>query len=555
MVFLKIINDYDAIVRQVVRGCPQGSRSGPGYWNILYDSIFELNLGEGCEIIAFADDTTLLVRARQYETLKGRANNALATILDWSRANKLTFNAGKSEALFFGKTHGQRRPKFQLGTETIHCKENVKYLGVVIDEKLNFKAHVDYATGKAREITNKIGAAAKMTWGLSGRAAATIYEGAIEPAMLYAAPVWASALRVKESRKLIGAQRVSAVRAARAYATASAEATAAISGILPADIRAKELAKRRDATRGGERIAGAFKFSKDVEGQHVRPSGIAIYTDGSKNDDGTGAAFVVYAGDEEIHSERLKLDRVCDNYQAELVAINAAVKYVKVMQVERATLFTDSLSVLHALRGMRKPTELLLQTWKLIREVNVELVWTRAHVGTQGNERADELAKEAAADADDGTLLAYAFASEKTVKSAIAKESQREWQTRWENAANGRWTKRFIGDANKFGKLGVALSYQATQLVTGHGNFGAYLHRIGRRDSADCECGGEDTAGHVLFDCPYTEDWRSRTETEAINAGLRWPRNEGEINDDETAEWWTFFCSAVEKLDRLRHDN
>ncbi|GJQ79021.1 putative katanin p60 ATPase-containing subunit [Trypoxylus dichotomus] len=168
---------------------------------------------------------------------------------------------------------------------------------------------------------------------------------------------------------------------------------------------------------------------------------------------------------------------------------------------------------------------------------------------------ADELAKEAAADADDGTLLAYAFASEKTVKSAIAEESQREWQTRWENAANGRWTKRFIGDANKFGKLGVALSYQATQLVTGHGNFGAYLHRIGRRDSADCECGGEDTAGHVLFDCPYTEDWRSRTETEAINAGLRWPRNEGEISDDETAEWWTFFCSTVEKLDRLRHDN
>ncbi|GJQ66528.1 hypothetical protein Trydic_g4514 [Trypoxylus dichotomus] len=579
-----VIEEPGLIVsRQVVRGCPQRSRSGPGYWNILYDSIFKLNLGEGCEIIAFADDTTLLVRARQYKTLNGRANNALATILDWSRANKLTFNAGKSEAPIFGKTHGQRRPTFQLETETIHCKENVKYLGVVIDEKLNVKAHVDYATGKTREITNKIGAAAKMTWGLSGRAAATIYEGAIEPAMLYAAPVWASALRVKESRKLIGAQRVSAVRAARAYATASAEATAAVSGILPADIRAKELAKRRDATKGGERIVaeiagrniysrdievgrrlgseihpsetGAFKFSKDVEGQRVRPSGIAIYTDGSKNDDGTGAAFVVYAGDEEIHSERLKLDRVCDNYQAELVAINAAVKYVKVMQVERATLFTDSLSVLQALRGMRKPTELLLQTWKLIREVNVELVWTRAHVGTQGNERADELAKEAAADADDGTLLAYAFASEKTVKSAIAKESQREWQTRWENAANGRWTKRFIGDANKFGKLGVALSYQATQLVTGHGNFGAYLHRIGRRDSADCECGGEDTAGHVLFDCPYTEDWRSRTETEAINACLRWPRNEGEINDDQTAEWWTLFCSAVEKLDRLRHDN
>ncbi|GJQ65722.1 hypothetical protein Trydic_g19503 [Trypoxylus dichotomus] len=51
-----VIEEPGLIVsRQVVRGCPQGSRSGPGYWNILYDSIFELNLGEGCEIIAFAD--------------------------------------------------------------------------------------------------------------------------------------------------------------------------------------------------------------------------------------------------------------------------------------------------------------------------------------------------------------------------------------------------------------------------------------------------------------------------------------------------------------------
>ncbi|GJQ67640.1 hypothetical protein Trydic_g8431 [Trypoxylus dichotomus] len=236
-------------------------------------TVFQLDLGEGCEIVAFADDTALLVRAQQCKTLKGRANNALATILDWSRANKLVFNAGKSEALFFGKTHGQQRPTFKLGAETIYCKENVKYLGVVIDEKLNFKAHVH----------------------------------------------------------------------------------------------------------------------RDIDGEHAPPAGVVIYMDGSKGEDGTGAAFVVYANEDEIHAERLKLDRVCDNYQAELVAINAAVRYVREMRIGRATL------LLQALRGMRRPTRLLLETWRVLREVNVDLRWTRAHVGTRGNKRADELAKEAAA--------------------------------------------------------------------------------------------------------------------------------------------------------------
>ncbi|GJQ66208.1 hypothetical protein Trydic_g4266 [Trypoxylus dichotomus] len=148
---------------------------------------------------------------------------------------------------------------------------------------------------------------------------------------------------------------------------------------------------------------------------------------------------------------------------------------------------------------------------------------------TEGSERADELAKEAAAGVDDGAQLVYTLASERRVKSASAIESQHEWQ---EN--------------------GIALSHQATQLVIGRGNFGAYLHRIGQRNNANCECGAEDTVGHVSFDCPYTEPWRARTETAGINASFRWPRNETEISHNETAEWWIFFSGAAEKLDRLR---
>ncbi|GJQ67525.1 hypothetical protein Trydic_g8337 [Trypoxylus dichotomus] len=67
--------------------------------------------------------------------------------------------------------------------------------------------------------------------------------------------------------------------------------------------------------------------------------------------------------------------------------------------------------------------------------------------------------------------------------------------------------------------------------------------------------GAEDMAEHVLFDCSYRETWSTRTETAAANTGLRWPRNVTEINDSETAEWWTFYGEAAEKNEQLLHDN
>ncbi|GJQ88415.1 hypothetical protein Trydic_g10188, partial [Trypoxylus dichotomus] len=163
---------------------------------------------------------------------------------------------------------------------------------------------------------------------------------------------------------------LSAVRAARAYATASAEATAAISGILPADIRAKELAKRRDATKGGERIvaeiAGRNIYSRDIEQRR-------------------GGSTRAAERDRDLHrrfEERRRDRRLRGRRRNTLgaVKIRSGVRQLpgragshkrggQICEgdagVERATLFTDSLSVLQALRGMQKPTELLLQTWKL----------------------------------------------------------------------------------------------------------------------------------------------------------------------------------------------
>jgi hypothetical protein len=84
-----------------------------------------------------------------------------------------------------------------------------------------------------------------------------------------------------------------------------------------------------------------------------------------------------------------------------------------------------------------------------------------------------------------------------------------KWQTRWEQQTTSLWTHLIMPDirpwvTRKYGSV----SFRMTQMLSGHGCFVAYLHRIGRSETAGCWfCGGErDDAEHTLLVC---ERWKS----------------------------------------------
>jgi hypothetical protein len=42
--------------RKISKGCPQGSASGPGFWNLQYNSLLNLEYTKNTRVIAYADD-------------------------------------------------------------------------------------------------------------------------------------------------------------------------------------------------------------------------------------------------------------------------------------------------------------------------------------------------------------------------------------------------------------------------------------------------------------------------------------------------------------------
>jgi len=121
-------------------GCPQGSASGPWYWNIFYDDIFDLS-DNNTQIIGFADDTLLMFSAQTIEELQIIANSKLNEISNWGTANKLNFNLSKTKCLLFTRRLKYNNPRIEFSGKVLELSNNFEYLGLTIDTKLTWRSH------------------------------------------------------------------------------------------------------------------------------------------------------------------------------------------------------------------------------------------------------------------------------------------------------------------------------------------------------------------------------------------------------------------------------
>jgi hypothetical protein len=143
----------------------------------------------------------------------------------------------------------------------------------------------------------------------------------------------------------------------------------------------------------------------------------------------------------------------------------------------------------------------------------------------------------------------------KQAKSENTRRIRKKWQERWSNSTKGGWTRKLIPQiepwlTRKHGQM----DFHLTQALTGHGCFGAYLHRIGKADTPACWYFAEanDDAEHTVFVCPKWEDERktfpknaSSDPRELIAAML-----ENDSKWEEAAQSIRNILKGKEKLER-----
>ena len=248
---------------QTTCGVPQGSVLGPLLWIIMYNGVLTLDLPTGVASIGFADDIGVTVVARLLEEVELYANEAVYEIKSWLENAGLQLAEHKTEVVLITKRRKCTSMKIKVGTQTIYSKPALKYLGVMIDQRLNFRLHVEGAATKAYNIGALV---ARMLPNIGGPRPSRrlLISRVVSSILLYAAPVWADALENTINKKKIGAAyRISVLRTCCAYRTISNEAACVIAGMIPIEILAKEIQRLYDRTYlTGESPARRRQFAR-----------------------------------------------------------------------------------------------------------------------------------------------------------------------------------------------------------------------------------------------------------------------------------------------------
>jgi len=142
------VNGKESKLQHITCGVPQGSVLGP-----LLFLIYSNDIGNCTDsmIRLFADDTNGFVNSHDYPSLKKAIISTLKEIFTWCSDNKLSINMDKTCYSIFHKPN-QKIPKLlnniKINGNIIKREESTKYLGILLDETLSYKNHINDLTTK-----------------------------------------------------------------------------------------------------------------------------------------------------------------------------------------------------------------------------------------------------------------------------------------------------------------------------------------------------------------------------------------------------------------------
>ena len=125
---------------------PQGSILGPLLFLIYINDL--CNICKHTTPILFADDTNLFSSGTNLDTMESINNDELSHIYEWLKVNKLYLNMKKTQYMIFTKNKRKSSTDLKMDGNDIHEVRKSKFLGVLIDNKLNWKDHISYVSSK-----------------------------------------------------------------------------------------------------------------------------------------------------------------------------------------------------------------------------------------------------------------------------------------------------------------------------------------------------------------------------------------------------------------------
>ena len=182
------VQDLRSTVKTFNIGVPQGSVLGPVLFLLYINDIAKIS--DKLSTTLFADDTTVAISDPCFDSLISNTNTELGKLHNWTVQNRLNLNVSKTMLLFFtNRNSGGLHQRICLGGEPVNHVQYSKFLGVFLDEKLDFVPHINSVCSK---ISKHSGILYKIKDKLTTDAKLSYYYALIYPYLSYNVCIWGS---------------------------------------------------------------------------------------------------------------------------------------------------------------------------------------------------------------------------------------------------------------------------------------------------------------------------------------------------------------------------
>ena len=144
---------------------------------------------QDCVTHHFADDTNLLYAHKDPKMIRKIVNKDLALLFQWLCANRLSLNVAKTEFIVFRPPRKSLPDRIVLTLNNTKIFESykIKYLGLLMDTRLNWKAHIHELSKK---LSQSIGMLYKIRKSCNQQVLLSLYHAIFNSHMTYGLPVW-----------------------------------------------------------------------------------------------------------------------------------------------------------------------------------------------------------------------------------------------------------------------------------------------------------------------------------------------------------------------------